>query len=346
MRAPRLAALIGSPVATEAPVLRPALAPALPSGRVEPVGAGLAMPAAQQPRALPPKPAPVAVQPKKAIPQAGEPVDPPPRRRKSPKPAVATPDLPHAPDVKPAPQSKDASVPSQLSEASTISPEPAIGPLARIAPTPAPNPVARSPDSGPAQVVLRDPVRSAAALEPAPDVAPHRRRYQPRPVAQPLLPADPERLAASAARLGLGPAKPLPPPDLAPERVARSLRQIPPRTTPASRADDHAPATRPVAPLPKPEAAVAPKPTAAVRHVQPELAPDPLVLRPAERRDEPLPAAPPSAEPRVRVEIGRVTLIAPEARSPGSAMTARKSTLAPVVRRAGRGHSIPRPGGL
>lgn len=235
-----------------------------------------------------------------------------------------------------------------------------------VAPLPVAPPIAVVRVEGPGRGVQR-PIESDRS--PAPPEPPIRRAVpielprvaadpvppvKPRRVAPPLLPRDPDRLAASAARLGLLPPNPALPsvpaalPDATVKPVSPVAPQMRPETKPpvtglAKPEADSEPVRRPVV-VPSPAAAR----MAAAKPVPKALPAAPAAtdaLRPAERQGEPLPSTPPRAEPRVRVEIGRVTLVAPEAKGPGGALAGRKSVLAPVARRAGRGHSIPRPGG-
>ncbi|WCR19327.1 hypothetical protein JHW40_06545 [Paracoccus alcaliphilus] len=170
--------------------------------------------------------------------------------------------------------------------------------------------------------------RAAAPVRP--------RTAAPTPKAPPL-PADPERLAATAQRLKLHPpATPEPaqpqPATPAPEPLSRRAEPLPATLQPAAR---HQPATPTKAAKPAPQQPQPPAPT------PPRAAP--ASLRPARPSDAPLPATPPAAKPQVRIRIGALTIVTREARqTPG---TPRKSLLAPATRRAGRGHSIPRPVG-
>jgi hypothetical protein len=178
-----------------------------------------------------------------------------------------------------------------------------------------------------------------------------------------LLPGDPERLAAVAARLGLRETKPDPTPEVETAEPRPVLRPAP---TPkaALPPDEAAPtpeASEPASALALP--ALKPREAATADRIQPAppeappvkpeppqrdepavRAPDPAVLRPALPDRSELPTAPPRAEPSVRVEIGSLTLIARDPKGPSTGKA--KSSLAPVTRRGPRGHSIPRPGGL
>lgn len=199
-------------------------------------------------------------------------------------------------------------------------------------------------------------VRTATSDPPPPVVAPSRVEG-PRRRSVALLPGDPERLAASAARLGLSSAGPALPP--APVLPAKAGAKPEPSAAPMvsrkpSRPVDHTAGAeaeadakaRPTIPsTPKPVAA----PEAIAKPADQPKAPNPPAqpaLRPAEQLREALPPQPPRMAPKVRVEIGKVTLVTRAAKDPGSALQPRKSALAPVSRRSGRGHSIPRPGGL
>ena len=186
--------------------------------------------------------------------------------------------------------------------------------------------------------------------------------------AAPLLPRDPERLAASAARLGLLAAPPAMPTgsDFAPAVLPAVRREPVVKPALPSPVGIRPDAKKPVPRVAKPgaeravDSAAKPAPQAAIMP-NPAAAPDPVVkppltapavvnsappaLRPAGRQAEQLPSSPPQAEPRVRVMIGRVTLVAPKAKGQDSDVAGRKSVLAPVTGRAARGHSIPRPGG-
>jgi len=347
--APRLAALIGGPVAKEAPagpVLRPAAGPVVREGRAVEVSA-------DEPAAAVPTPAKAAVAEAKVVPAApkvGTPEPVPLARqevardraepRTVPRPDTARPVVPEGQAVFQPP------VP--------VAPVPVTPPSA-VVPVAAPGLGDQRPTgSGPAVTPLPQPVRRTVALDLPPVVAaplpPERPQRQPAP----LLPADPERLAATAARLGVSPAKPAVPPVPAdpPEATVKPA----PLAAPVVTAEARPPmplAARPVAEAPpEPVGPVASKPGAVPEvGVKPEPkakapeAPSQPALRPADPAREALPSQPPRIEPKVRVEIGQVTLVTREVKE-GGAPLPRKSSLAPVPRRAGRGHSIPRPGGL
>lgn len=347
--APRLAALIGGPVAQDAPaapVLRPASAPAFRD-----------VPVAEEPSGEVSSATPLRVT--SLSPERG-PVHSPPvdARTGRPDPVPSVRAKPLVPDVaQAAPPSKPAALPLPQPQFGVDPPKmPAVVPkppateprvVARRGPDPQP------PKADPVAVPVPQSARLKVPLDPLPVAAAPAQPDRPQRWTA-LLPDDPDQLAASAAGLGLMPAKPAMSPALAPAPKTAT----PPPDAPIPPAQVRPPlpvAAKPkAAPTSEPAAPLMPGPTdtpeaSALPLIKPMPAKPPPArptLRPADPAQEPLPSQPPRMAPSVRVNIGTVTLVTRDAKGQVGGQLPRKSALAPVTPRAGRGHSIPRPGGF
>lgn len=347
--APRLAALIGGPVAQDAPaapVLRPASALAFRDVPVAEDPSGKVSATPLRATSLSPERGQVHSPPADA--RTGRPDPVPSIRAKPLVPDVAQAAPPSKPAALPLPQPQAAADPPKVAAVAPKPPatEPRVA--ARRGPDPQP------PKADPVAVPVPQSARLQAPLDPLPVAATPAQPDRPQRRTA-LLPDDPDQLAASAARLGLMPATPVmsptfapapktatPPPPAAPLPPA----QVRPPLTVAAR-PEAAPRTAPAAPLmpgpaDTPEASALP-----LTNLMPAKPPPARpTLRPADPAQEPLPSQPPRVAASVRVNIGTVTVVTRDAKGQVGGQLPRKSALAPVSSRAGRGHSIPRPGGF
>ena len=242
MRAPRLSALIGGPVATEAPALRPVAVRAMPEvRRIEAVAEPVAAPTAAGVAGVAPvaaKPVPVGPKAGRAEPASAAAQDPrampPDEAKPGPKPETARPFAPEAKGVPGLPR--------------PVAPLPVAPPIAVVRVEGPGRGVQRPIESDRSPAPPEPPIRRAVPIElprvaadPVPPVKPRR-------VAPPLLPRDPDRLAASAARLGLLPPNPALPsvPAALPDATVKPVSPVAPQMRPETKP--------PVTGLAKPEA--------------------------------------------------------------------------------------------
>lgn len=268
-----------------------------------------------------------------------------------------------APDLPPPPLRSNAS-----QTRSKTPDEPRVTASTKVAPAvtkPAPTGVARPgpgalPNPRPAAETAKREI--ASAPRPArtsrvlpvtvpqwvPDNTPVPGRHLPPPAASPNLPSDPERLRATAERLGVKPpsAERVPVQETDGQAIGKGVATRAPMTSPARRVDQVAHAVvRETARMDGPRAAPTDQPEpqprlAQVEHMQP---PQPPTLKPAGKSGPALPKLPPAATPQIRIRIGALNIIAPRGKDRHE--PARKALPGPALTRAARGHSIPRPDG-